>query len=830
MFRNRKNSQKPPDGFYQDFKASFPKLRQESTSAPSGQASLSEAIDDSALDLHTFHDRPDAHHEPGKDGEPTPRGNVDAWGFGSGLTPSLLDPNSSSFNSFANQMPGYYTPTPGGNSTLFHSHHAGDLHTPGFQYGLGTPLSMPTSEATMHAGQTLAVPGFAPQQQMSHSLPSQHQFQGMDPYQLHQQPFNTHSFSNPPPSFHHMDSHSSGSPSMGDVQMNMGMDQSPELMFHPDSFRQNASPVKFPHPLTEKFRYHVTLNAPTAMVKHEDEIPITYLNKGQIYTLNVVDTAPQHSQVGQLKYRTFVRVSFEDPDQRKKPSACWQLWKEGRGSNEAHHRGGKLQAVEFVDPAQTSGSGNDPRRAKMEIEQASFDGFCVTWTPSSMSGQIDCPIPVRFNFLSTDFSHSKGVKGIPVRLTAKTELYLDSMSPNTNAAPAHEICYCKVKLFRDHGAERKLSNDVAHVKKSIEKVNQQIAQMEAGMRDLGKRKRSSAGQESQRPGKIPKHRRTWSMSSANSPGKSSAEDELHMKLTILQEMFSSTRPSSILFLRGTSEDDADLQPVRLTGEPATLTKTETNDSGTWDRQSTQSSTMVSPTPSNVSISSNSRHDSGLQPSRSATRVDSLEWKPQKTQQLQQITSAPQQHQQQQTQMGNVDNRNANPQHLASPPDQPSRVQTSSPTSGTLSGWIESLGVDPSYRPPPERAIKPVACFHLQPRIAGIKSDNDYYRTIYLMQRTLRDFVTAICLKINLEPNKVLRTTRINGQGLQMLFDDTDIVEMREGQDMVAEFSPVDESSGFGQQWNSGIADIQVDGDLSSVQESPSSGYELKLYF
>ncbi|KAG8625083.1 hypothetical protein KVT40_006834 [Elsinoe batatas] len=826
MFRNRTNSQKPPDGLYKDFKASFPGLRQDGTPAQSESAASavpSNPVPDAAAPVNVnpraFTDAAQHPHDMTKDGEPTPRGHVDAWNFtSSGLTPSLLDPNSHTFNNFANQLPGYYTPTPGGTNTLYHSQHAGDLHTPGFQFGLGTPLSMPTSQEAMHHGQTaMTMQAFnQQQQQMQHAVPQQQHFHGMDPFQMHQQPqqqtFPPQNFQNPPAGFQHLESHSE-SPSMGDVHMDMGMHQSPEMMFHPDTFQHpNAGPTKFPHPLSEKFRYHVTLNAPTAMVKHEDEIPITYLNKGQAYTLNVMDTAPQQSTVGQLKYRTFVRISFEDPDQRKRPSQCWQLWKEGRGTNEAHLRGGKLQAVEYVDPSQMTGNANDPNRAKIDLECASFDGFCVTWSPS-MNGPIECPIPVRFNFLSTDFSHSKGVKGIPVRLCTKTELLLDTMSPRAN--PAHEVCYCKVKLFRDHGAERKLSNDVAHVKKSIEKVNQQIQQIEAGMRDLGKRKRSSAGQESQRPGKIPKHRRTWSMSSTNSPtGRTSAEDELHMKLLVLQEMFSSTRPSSILFLRGGEGDDPDAHPVRLTGEPHDLTKTEIGDSSTWERQSVQSSTMVSPTPSSQSILSGGRRDSSFQHLGPPSRVASNEWKPAQ-------------------QMPSIDLHSANPQHLASPPDQPVKIPMSSPTSGTLSGWIESLGVDPSYQPPPERAIKPIACFYVQPRIAGSKPEDNYYRAIYLMQRTLKDFVTALSLKINMEPTQVMRTIHVNKDGIQILLDDNDIVELREAQDMIAEFTHVNTSSSPvkpSRQWDSGATDIQVDGELPTLHDQPSSGYELKLFF
>merc|ERR1712230_296113 len=271
-------------------------------------------------------------------------------------------------------------------------------------------------------------------------------------------------------------------------------------------------------PLGEKFRFHTTLNAPTAMIKHADEIPVTYLNKGQAYTISIFDTRPPGPQsASPVRYRTYVRVSFEDEQQRARPGACWQLWKEGRGSNEAHQRGGRLLAVEYVDPNQ--GGDDELRKSRVDIDTASFDGFSVIWTPGA-NGSTECNIAVRFNFLSTDFSHSKGVKGIPVRLCTKTET-VSTGSPRSGAEYS-EVAFCKVKLFRDHGAERKLSNDVAHVKKTIDKLKQQIAQAETGMKDFGKRKRTGSttvkSQSSQRPGKVQKHKRTWSMSSASSAG------------------------------------------------------------------------------------------------------------------------------------------------------------------------------------------------------------------------------------------------------------------------------------------------------------------------
>lgn len=117
-------------------------------------------------------------------------------------------------------------------------------------------------------------------------------------------------------------------------------------------------------------------------------------------------------------------------------------------------------------------------------------------------------------------------------------------------------------------------------------------------------------------------------------------------------------------------------------------------------------------------------------------------------------------------------------------------------------------------------------------MAGVKAEDHYYRAVYLMRRTLKDLVTAICMKLSMEPTKILRVIRVNKQGLQVLLDDQDVAQMAEGQAMVAEFVPLEgftSSRSSGQQWNSNTT-VQVDGDLSSLRETPSSGLELKLYF
>lgn len=85
-------------------------------------------------------------HDDSKDPNKTPKDAHDQWRF----TPSILETNTFSFPSFANNPPGYYTPTPGGTSTAYHNQ-AGDLHTPGMGFNLGTPLSLPTSDVNIHS-------------------------------------------------------------------------------------------------------------------------------------------------------------------------------------------------------------------------------------------------------------------------------------------------------------------------------------------------------------------------------------------------------------------------------------------------------------------------------------------------------------------------------------------------------------------------------------------------------------------------------------------------------------------------------------------------------
>ncbi|KAH8692671.1 putative CP2 transcription factor [Talaromyces proteolyticus] len=753
MFRNRRTSQKPGEEFINKFRKSFPDVIS-SISFP-GDDRQGSSVNQATLDSE-IHDRPE-NDEINKPNDPTPRALQDIR-----FTPSVLDPNSFQFMDFANQPPGYYTPNTGGMTTIYHPQ-AGDLHTP-LPYNLGTPISIPN---TISASQPVDPPGdmnvnnFTPN--MQHFMPQP--FQNMNPF-AEQTAFAPNSFIHRDSTYDPMDR--SEESSMDQMTMQGGQ---PLNMMMPNVGFSEQMDVRS-DAQTEKFRYGVTLRAPTAMIKHHDEIPMTYLNKGQAYSISVVDTAPRPPSSQPCKYRTFIRVSFEDEQQRSKPATCWQLWKEGRGSSEAYQRGGKLLAVEYVDPMQ--GGDEDQRYRQVELQNASFDGFCVTWTANPTAGSADCAISVRFNFLSTDFSHSKGVKGIPVRLCAKTEI----LTPNDAAPslPAAEVCYCKVKLFRDHGAERKLSNDIAHVKKNMDKLKQQIAQMEMGGGNFNKRKRSSVSIATKvsdhRPVKIPKHKRTWSMDSQENGGKLSPEDDLHLRYSMLQDMFSSTRPISVLNLRGDEQDDPDLFPVALPSQKfdhlsrqSTLESLRSVDGGSG------ASVILSPTNSSISLNSPRRPPELQLPNNASNRNDD-----------------------------GIDWSNANLQ--SSTLNQPTKVRKN-----TTTGYIEAIDIDPTYNPPAERPPKPIACFYI--RFPSEQGD-DYYRAVYLNERTVHNLMNKISEKYKIDEDRIVRLLRINHNGLRIMMDDDIVQQLPEGQDMVAEFS---DASNFQ------IATPDVDSPTSAVEVS-----------
>lgn len=82
--------------------------------------------------------------------------------------------------------------------------------------------------------------------------------------------------------------------------------------------------------------------------------------------------------------------------------------------------------------------------------------------------------------------------------------------------------------------------------------------------------------------------------------------------------------------------------------------------------------------------------------------------------------------------------------------------------------------------------EPVACFYI--RFSGKSGEDDYYRAVYLSQRTVRDLMYKISEKQCIDPDRIVRVLRVNENGLNTMVDDDVVQHLPEGQDMVAEIT------------------------------------------
>ncbi|OJD25072.1 hypothetical protein ACJ73_03564 [Blastomyces percursus] len=190
-------------------------------------------------------------------------------------------------------------------------------------------------------------------------------------------------------------------------------------------------------------RFLVTLNAPSSM-KQYGEHQITYLNRRQKYDITVVDMEPPRMGA-QLTYYTSILVSFDE----KPVGSPWAVWKSKYPS--------VSKGVELDSHASVV------RRSE------TFDRFSVSWMNNESSVLPRCIIPLAFNFTSADFN-LEGMRNDILRLCVKTQL----IEPDV-ASP--EISYCRVKLYRQYGAERQRKTE------SIRQLQEEIAQTDSVFQD-----------------------------------------------------------------------------------------------------------------------------------------------------------------------------------------------------------------------------------------------------------------------------------------------------------------------------------------------------------
>ena len=273
--------------------------------------------------------------------DPTPRAAGSPFRF----TPSLLDPNSSPFAAFANQPPGYYTPTPGGSSLGFQSY------------------EMAVSTQTFSTPDSLSHPNPNAMSVSSIFQPHLQNFDHSNYMHFRHPPYAQDSFqgvsipgsaiggaeSESPPSHYSPETTSGAETTDPELYLTRevhGKFMNPGITRNQDLCGQYV-PRFMSCSLPCRFRFTTTLHAATAMLRHSSDIPVTYLNKRQAYTISVIDSSPAVQNKEVKQYRTTVRIAFDEEDQRRTASACWRLWKDGRGTLESGGNPDRLRAIDY---------------------------------------------------------------------------------------------------------------------------------------------------------------------------------------------------------------------------------------------------------------------------------------------------------------------------------------------------------------------------------------------------------------------------------------------------------------------------------------------------
>ncbi|XP_028809090.1 grainyhead-like protein 1 homolog [Denticeps clupeoides] len=186
----------------------------------------------------------------------------------------------------------------------------------------------------------------------------------------------------------------------------------------------------------ESGQFEYTLEAPRSIRQKNGNCLMSYLNKGHFYpiTLRRINDRKAARQQGTM-VRSVVMLVFGEEKCVEDQLKYWKFW----------HSRQPTAKQRCIDIADYKGSFN----MITCIEEISFNAVSFTWNTND-----EPQIYVSVNCLSTDFSSQKGVKGLPINLQIDTY----SCGSHGDQVLIHRAC-CKVKVFCDKGAERKIRDE-----------------------------------------------------------------------------------------------------------------------------------------------------------------------------------------------------------------------------------------------------------------------------------------------------------------------------------------------------------------------------------
>ncbi|KAI6202731.1 Protein grainyhead [Aphelenchoides besseyi] len=173
------------------------------------------------------------------------------------------------------------------------------------------------------------------------------------------------------------------------------------------------SPVIIPK-LQNTHGFQYTLEAPISTAIRKEDDRMTYVNKGQFYTVTF-EYIPD----------SMIMVVFRDDKSRDEEIKTWQLWHKRQHSPK--------QRILEVDAKNSTGIVG-------QIEEVAHNAVQFFWNPSE---QPSVQVSIAVQCLSTDFSTQKGVKGLPLHIQIDTYDEADD-----HKVPFHRG-YCQIKVFCD---------------------------------------------------------------------------------------------------------------------------------------------------------------------------------------------------------------------------------------------------------------------------------------------------------------------------------------------------------------------------------------------
>uniref|UniRef100_A0A914CNH7 Grh/CP2 DB domain-containing protein n=1 Tax=Acrobeloides nanus TaxID=290746 RepID=A0A914CNH7_9BILA len=196
---------------------------------------------------------------------------------------------------------------------------------------------------------------------------------------------------------------------------------------------RDSSPIIIPK-LQNTHGFQYVLEAPISTSIRREDDRMTYVNKGQFYTISLDYLMDPTKPLKSATVRSLVMVVFREDKTYEDEIKTWQLWHKRQHSTK--------QRILEVDAKNTSGIIG-------QIEEIAHNAVQFCWSPNEHSVKIS----VAVQCLSTDFSTQKGVKGLPLHIQIDT--YDDA---DNDKIPFHRG-YSQIKVFCDKGAERKLRDE-----------------------------------------------------------------------------------------------------------------------------------------------------------------------------------------------------------------------------------------------------------------------------------------------------------------------------------------------------------------------------------